>query len=148
MRAVQEYQICLSHALLSQSPFCLWLYLCNSLSSPSPVPHQSLEMFPRVSFNEVNLGSWKLPSQGHFIVTLRWTLPSLKGGNIRSLGSHKKPRLSLSLFPVVCRYGLKGYADAQQCRLFLRHTGNNICTRAFLTLAELCDAAGPQSPQL
>lgn len=93
-------------------------------------------MFPGVSFNEVNLDSWKLPSQGHFIVTLRWILLSMKRGNIRSLRSHKRPRLALSLCPAVFRYDLKGYADTQQCWLFLRHVGNNICTGASLTPAK------------
>ncbi len=60
----------------------------------------------------------------------------MKGGSIRSLGSHKRPRLSLSLFPAVFEHDLKGYADTQQCWLFLRHTGGNICTGAFLMLAE------------
>ncbi len=118
----------------SFSPLCLSLYLCNILSSPSSL--SLTKMFPGVSFNEVNLDGWKLPSQGHFIVTLRWILLSMKRGNIRSLGSHKRTRLALSLCPAVFRYGLKGYADTQQCRLFLRHIGNNICTGASLTPAE------------
>lgn len=83
------------------SPFCLFLYLCNILSSPSSLPCWSLKMFPGVSFNEVDLDGWKLPSQGHFIVMLRWTLLSMKGGNIRSLGSHKRTK-ALSFFVFCC----------------------------------------------
>lgn len=86
---------------LSCSSFSLSLYLCNILSSPSSPPRWSLKMFPGVTFNEVNLDGWKLPSQGHFIVTLRWTLLSMKRGNIRSLGSHKRPRL-FSFFASCC----------------------------------------------
>lgn len=109
-------------------------------------------MFPGVSFNEVDLDDWKLPSQGHFIVTLRWTLLSMNGGNIRSLGSHKKTRV-LSFFVSCCIqiYDLKGYADTSQYRLFLRHGGNTICTGASLShrlhqiQTQQCDAVGSQS---
>lgn len=59
-------------------------------------------MFPGVSFNEVNLDAWKPLSQGHFSFTLRWIPLCMKGGNIRSPGSHKKspgsPSLSFSFF--------------------------------------------------
>lgn len=107
----RQANLSLSCSLRSESPLCLSLYLCNILSSPSSLPHESLKMFPGVSFNEANLDGCKLPSQGHFIVTLRWILLSMKRGNIRSLGSHKRPRLSLSLCPAVFSYGLRGYAD-------------------------------------
>lgn len=56
-------------------------------------------MLPGGPFNEVNLGDWKPPCQGHFSVTLRWILLSVKRktGNIRSLGLHKRPWFSVFL---------------------------------------------------
>lgn len=75
------------------------LSVCNILSSPSSLLHRSLKMLSGVSFNKVNLGSWKPPSQGHFSVTLRWILLSMKRGNIRSPGSHKR---ALSFFVSCC----------------------------------------------
>lgn len=66
-------------------------------------------------------------------------------------GHIKRPRCSLSLFPAVFRYDLKGYTDTSQYRLFLRHSGNTICTGASFShllhqiQTQQCDAVGPQS---
>lgn len=130
----------LSCSFLSKSPLFPLLYLCNILSSPSSLPYWSLKMFPGVSFNEANLDGWKPPSQGHFIVTLRWILLSMKRGNIRSLGSSKRPRLSLSLSILThnanCSSMETIYAPGT-----LSHHLSHIQT-------ELCDTVGPQLFQL
>lgn len=115
-----------SHPLLF-SLLRLFLYRCNILSSPPPPPPASPQSSPPSRLMRWTWIAAKLPSLGHFGFTLRWILLSTRRGNIRSLGSHKRPRL-FSFFPAVFGYGLKGgKTDAWQCRLFLTHVGNSVC---------------------